>query len=68
MRRVAFALLLTASCVAGSLVLAGSSSRPPTSPAPLTFSDSGPEPQLVKILDEIENNRLDKALSRRKPC
>ena len=60
MRRAVFALLLTGACVAGSFVLAGSSSR---SSAPLTFSDSGPEPQLVKILDEIENNRLDKALS-----
>ncbi|MEO8411124.1 MAG: L,D-transpeptidase family protein [Propionivibrio sp.] len=27
-----------------------------------TFSDSGPEPQLSRILDEIEGNRLDRAL------
>lgn len=60
MRRAVFALLLTVSCVAGSFVLAGASGRPS---AALTFSDSGAEPQLVKILDEIENNRLDKALS-----
>ena len=59
MRRVVFALLLLATCVAGSLVAADSLGR---SPAPATFSDSGPEPQLARILDEIEKNRLDKAL------
>jgi murein L,D-transpeptidase YafK len=29
-----------------------------------TFSDSGPEPRLFEILDEIENNRLDRALEK----
>ena len=30
--------------------------------APVTLSDSGPEPQLAKIFKEIESNRLDSAL------
>lgn len=60
MRRFVSALLLIVSCVAGSLVLAGSSSNRPSPPP--TFSDSGPEPLLVKVFDEIERNRLDKAL------
>ena len=35
----------------------------PGKPAPPpTFSDSGPEPQLSRILVEIENNQLDEAL------
>lgn len=59
MRRVVLALLLVAACVAGSLVAADSLGR---STKPATFSDSGPEPQLARILDEIEKNRLDKAL------
>ena len=42
-----------------AFVLAG-----PGKPAPPpTFSDSGPEPQLSRILVEIENNQLDKALN-----
>ena len=41
-----------------AFVLAG-----PGKPAPPpTFSDSGPEPQLSRILVEIENNQLDEAL------
>ena len=40
----------------GSLVVAAANK-----PAP-TFSDSGPEPLLSKILIEIEQNRLDAAL------
>jgi murein L,D-transpeptidase YafK len=32
--------------------------------APATLSDSGPEPQLFEILDEIENNRLSRALEK----
>ncbi|MDR0378730.1 MAG: L,D-transpeptidase family protein [Candidatus Accumulibacter sp.] len=31
---------------------------------PATLSDSGPEPQLFSILDEIENNRLNEALEK----
>lgn len=59
MRRAVIALLLLSTCVAGSFVIAGSSSR---SSPPATFSDSGPEPQLARIFGEIENNRLDSAL------
>lgn len=61
MRRIAIPLSLLAVFLAGPVVSAISSSRPA---APATFSDSGPEPQLFRILDEIENNRLDKALER----
>ncbi|MDR2614563.1 MAG: L,D-transpeptidase family protein [Candidatus Accumulibacter sp.] len=32
--------------------------------APAILSDSGPEPQLFSILDEIENKQLDKALEK----
>ena len=60
MRRAVFALLLTATCVTGPLVLAGSANRVSQ---PVTFSDSGPEPQLARVFEEIENNRLDKALA-----
>ena len=56
MRRVAFALVLIAVFAAGSVVIAAANNRP------TTFSDSGPEPQLSRILIEIENNRLDMAL------
>lgn len=56
MRRAALAILtLILTCSAGSVVIAGASSRP------TTFSDSGPEPQLSRILVEIENNQLDTA-------
>jgi murein L,D-transpeptidase YafK len=41
----------------GTMVAAGGSK-----PAPAIFSDSGPEPQLSRILIEIEKNRLDTAL------
>lgn len=47
---------LIALCITGSAVVAGGNTRP------ATFSDSGPEPQLSRILAEIEKNRLDTAL------
>ena len=61
--RVALATLaLTALCTAGSIVVAKTKGQQaPVVPA--TFSDSGPEPQLSKILGEIEKNRLDSALA-----
>lgn len=60
MRRiVATPLALISLCLAGPVVPAITGAR--TTP-PATYSDSGPEPQLFKILDEIENNRLDRAL------
>ena len=56
---IALIVLLTLIAVgaAGSIGAAGDGNKPPA-----TFSDSGPEPQLSKILDEIEKNRLDTAL------
>ena len=56
---VVLALILTAPFfLTDAFVQAG-----PGKPAPPpTFSDSGPEPQLSRILVEIENNQLDKAL------
>ena len=61
--RVALATLaLTALCTAGPIVVAKTKGQQaPVVPA--TFSDSGPEPQLSKILGEIEKNRLDSALA-----
>lgn len=56
MRRTAAAVGLIAACVIASGVVAGANTRP------ATFSDSGPEPQLSRILVEIEKNRLDTAL------
>ncbi len=56
MRRTAVAVGLIAACVIASGVVAGANTRP------ATFSDSGPEPQLSRILVEIEKNRLDTAL------
>lgn len=61
MRRIAIPLALIAVCLTGSVVSAVSGSR---YASPTTYSDSGPEPQLFGILDEIENNRLDKALEK----
>ena len=57
-RRATLAALfaLIALGAAGSVVIAGASNRP------ATFSDSGPEPQLSRILVEIDKNRLDTAL------
>lgn len=56
MRRAALAIALIAVCAAGSIVVAGANSQQ------ATFSDSGPEPQLSRILVEVENNHLDSAL------
>jgi hypothetical protein len=44
MRRAALAIALIAVCAAGSIVVVGAN-KPQT-----TFSDSGPEPQLFRIL------------------
>ena len=61
--RLAFAAVaLTALCAAGAVVIAKTGTQPSAPAAPATFSDSGPEPQLSKILVEIENNRLGSAL------
>lgn len=58
MQRARFAYpLLIASCLCIALPLASEAATP----AP-TFSDSGPEPGLSRILTEIEHNRLDQAL------
>jgi murein L,D-transpeptidase YafK len=61
MRRTAAVAL--AVCVAAPATVAFAGDR---AMASVTFSDSGPgpEPQLFGILDEIENNRLDKALEK----
>ena len=59
MRPVAFAFALILVCAAGPDVIAGANSLPSHL---ATFSDSGPEPQLSRILVEIEKNRLDTAL------
>ena len=60
--RIAFATLgLIALFAAGSIVIA-KTGKQATPVIPPTFSDSGPEPQLAKILAEIENNRLNSAL------
>ena len=58
MRRVSISLVLIVLCAAGWVFAASTS----TAKHPTTFSDSGPEPQLSRILDEIEKNRLDTAL------
>ena len=61
--RLAFAAVaLTALCAAGAVVIAKTGTQPSAPAAPATFSDSGPEPQLSKILVEIEKNRLGSAL------
>jgi len=59
MRRFVLAIALIAVCAQGSVFSAGANSRPATA---ATFSDSGPEAQLSRILIEIEKNRLDTAL------
>jgi murein L,D-transpeptidase YafK len=59
MRRVAFAFALILVCAAGPDVIAGENSLPSHL---AIFSDSGPEPQLSRILVEIEKKRLDTAL------
>ncbi len=60
MQRVALTLAVWAACTAGSFAIA--SPTGPAKPSPATYSDSGPEPQLARILAEIEQNRLDSAL------
>ena len=59
MQRIALALTLVATCLPAPLASAVVKSRAAT---PATYSDSGPEGQLFKILDDIENNRLNSAL------
>ncbi len=60
MRRTAFAFALLA-CCAASVLAAGTPGRPQASG---TFSDIGPESQLLGIFSEIEKNRLDAALEK----
>lgn len=60
MRRAVFALALLACCSATALA-AGTPARPQASS---TFSDIGPESQLLGIFSEIEKNRLDAALQK----
>lgn len=62
MKRVLLSILLIAGGIAGSVVVFGAAESPSRTPAP-TFSDSGPESQLLRILADIEKNRLDAALS-----
>lgn len=57
---IALIVLLTVIAVGAAGSMGGSTGN--ESKLPATFSDSGPEPQLSKILDEIEKNRLDTAL------
>ncbi|MFC5300663.1 L,D-transpeptidase family protein [Azospira restricta] len=58
MRRLAFGgLLLAIAAVAPALSISGRSGA-----LPQTYSDSGPEAQLMRVYQEIEKNRLDKAL------
>ncbi|WP_294256308.1 L,D-transpeptidase family protein [Propionivibrio sp.] len=56
MRRALLAVVLIAVCLSGPAAVTGTTSHP------VTFSDSGPEPQLSRIFDAIEKNRLDTAL------
>ena len=68
MRRVVLPviLVLIASGVAASFVVADPDKSVPAATAATvspTFSDAGPEAQLVGIFAEIESNRLDKALA-----
>lgn len=60
MRRTALVLALLACCSAAALA-AGTPARPQ---ATGTFSDIGPESQLLGIFSEIEKNRLDAALQK----
>ncbi|MEI7612065.1 MAG: L,D-transpeptidase family protein [Betaproteobacteria bacterium] len=61
MRKIVLVLVLAliGFCTTALPVLAGVTKNPAAS---ATFSDSGPEPQLSRILSEIEKNRLDLAL------
>jgi murein L,D-transpeptidase YafK len=63
MRHGALAVVLIAVCAVGANLAAAAGNRPaPHIVIPPTFSDSGPEPQLSRILEAIEKNRLDTAL------
>ena len=58
MRRARLAsVLFVACCIWAALPVAASAATPAR-----TFSDSGPEPSLSRILTAIEHNRLDQAL------
>ncbi len=62
-RRLPFTLALAG---LASLIALGASDSPviaAANKAPQTYSDFGPEPQLSRIFDEIEKNRLDVALN-----
>ena len=63
MRRTAPILALLAAIAAATTVSpALATPQPPQKPQPTTYSDSGPEPQLARILAAIEQNKLDSAL------
>ena len=62
MRRTAPILALLAAIAAATTVSpALATPQPPQKPQPTTYSDSGPEPQLARILAAIEQNKLDSA-------
>jgi murein L,D-transpeptidase YafK len=58
--------LLALSIAAGPVAMADSDGRAALAAkiSGVSISDSGPEPQLLRILDEIENNRLGSALEK----
>lgn len=58
MRRVLLACFLIGTCLSGPLIAAGTSPQPSA-----TFSDAGPESQLLGILGRIESNQLEPALA-----
>jgi murein L,D-transpeptidase YafK len=60
-RRTALSAMLFAACLTVPAALAVSGGR---AASPAILSDSGPEPQLFGILDEIESNRPDRALEK----
>lgn len=63
MRRTAPILALLAAIAAATTASpALATPQPPQKPQPTTYSDSGPEPQLARILAAIEQNKLDSAL------
>ena len=63
MRRTAPILALLAAIAAATTVSpALATPQPPQKPQPTTYSDSGPEPQLARILAAVEQNKLDSAL------
>jgi len=62
MRAVALGVTLIALASTVAVVIVGTPGAEATPARPATFSDSGPEAQLSRILDAIESNRLDTAL------